>query len=145
MGFIIVPLFGFANAGVALGQTGLAELTAPLPLGIALGLFVGKQLGIFAAIVAAVKLGIAQRPRYATWLQIYGISLLCGIGFTMSLFIGGLAFRNPALVEEAKLGTLAGSILSALVGFTVLRLAAPRRAKNPAELDSADLDAADKG
>jgi NhaA family Na+:H+ antiporter len=122
--FFIVPLFGFANAGVSLEGMGLAELMAPLPLGIAAGLFVGKQIGIFAAVWIAVRIGLAQRLRGATWLQIYGVSMLCGIGFTMSLFIGALAFpESPELIEEAKLGVLAGSFVSALAGYLVLRFA----------------------
>jgi NhaA family Na+:H+ antiporter len=84
----------------------------------------GKQIGIFGAIWASVRLGIATIPRGATWTQVYGLALLCGIGFTMSLFIGGLAFPgHPELAEEAKAGILAGSLLSALAGFLVLRLA----------------------
>ncbi|MGE4431878.1 MAG: Na+/H+ antiporter NhaA, partial [Sphingobium sp.] len=90
--YLIVPLFGFANAGVHIGGMGLAGLVSPLPLGVALGLFLGKQLGIFTAIWLSVKTGFAPMPRGATWLQVYGLALLCGIGFTMSLFIGALAF-----------------------------------------------------
>ena len=121
-GFLVVPLFGFANAGVALG--GGASLLAPLPLGIALGLFVGKQAGIFASLTIAERLGFARRPEGASLLQLWGIALLCGIGFTMSLFIAGLAFPgDPVLVEEAKLGVLAGSLVSALLGYAVLRFA----------------------
>jgi NhaA family Na+:H+ antiporter len=127
--FLIVPLFGFANAGVSLAGFDPALLLSPLPLGIAAGLFAGKQIGIFAAVRLSVALGIASRPRGATWLQVYGVSLLCGIGFTMSLFIGGLAFPgHPALVEQAKIGTLAGSLLSALAGYILLRLAPPHPA-----------------
>lgn len=124
--FAIVPIFGFANAGVALEGITRDEVLAPLPLGIAAGLFLGKQLGIFGAILLCVRLGLCTRLRAATWLQIYGVSLLCGIGFTMSLFIGALAFPgNPELVEEAKIGVLLGSITSALTGYVVLRLAPP--------------------
>jgi NhaA family Na+:H+ antiporter len=127
--FAIVPLFGFANAGISLRGMGLEQLTAPLPLGIAAGLFVGKQIGIFAAVWLAVRFGMARRLLGATWLQIYGVSLLCGIGFTMSLFIGALAFpARPLLVEEAKLGILTGSLLSALAGYAVLRFA-PQHAR----------------
>jgi NhaA family Na+:H+ antiporter len=122
--FGIVPLFGFANAGVDLSLTGDGGLAAPLPLAILLGLFVGKQAGIFGAVWLCVRAGLACKLRGATWLQIWGVSLLCGIGFTMSLFIGALAFPGrPLLVEEAKLGILAGSLLSALAGYLVLRFA----------------------
>jgi NhaA family Na+:H+ antiporter len=122
--FLVVPLFGFANAGVSLEGVGLERLLAPLPLGIAAGLFVGKQLGIFGAVAVCVRFGLSSPLRGATWLQVWGVSILCGIGFTMSLFIAALAFPgDPARVEEAKLGILAGSFLSALVGYFVLRLA----------------------
>ena len=126
--FFIVPLFGFANAGVSLAGMGLEQIFAPLPLGIAAGLFIGKQIGIFGAVWLSVRLGFATRLRGATWLQIYGVSLLCGIGFTMSLFIGALAFPgDPLLVEEAKIGVLLGSIVSALAGYVLLRLAPQHR------------------
>jgi Na+:H+ antiporter, NhaA family len=122
--FAIVPLFGFVNAGVALGG---ASALAPLPLGIAAGLFLGKQLGVFGAVWATVRLGLACRPGGASWAQIYAVCLLCGIGFTMSLFISGLAFEGqPLLVDEAKIGILAGSLLSALAGWAVLRFAPSR-------------------
>jgi Na+:H+ antiporter, NhaA family len=125
--FIIVPLFGFANAGVSLAGIGIAQALSPLPLGIALGLFLGKQIGIFGSVWAAVKLGIAQRPARASWQQVYGVSLLCGIGFTMSLFIGGLAFTDPAVTDAVKIGVLMGSIASAVVGYGVLAMFNPRR------------------
>jgi NhaA family Na+:H+ antiporter len=122
--YLIVPLFGFANAGVAMPGGGVSALLAPLPLGIAAGLFLGKQIGIFGSLWICVRMGWASRPRGATWLQIYGVALLCGIGFTMSLFIGGLAFPGaPAHVEEAKIGILTGSLLSAIAGYAVLRFA----------------------
>ncbi|HWJ69827.1 MAG TPA: Na+/H+ antiporter NhaA [Sphingobium sp.] len=122
--YLIVPVFGFANAGVLLEGDLLAQLAAPLPLAVALGLFLGKQIGIFGAIWACVRLRLADPPRGATWPQIYGLALLCGIGFTMSLFIGGLAFPGaPELAEQAKAGILAGSCLSALAGFALLRFA----------------------
>jgi len=125
--YLIVPLFGFANAGVSLGGFGWQQLVGPLPLGIAMGLFMGKQIGIFGSVWAAVALGIAKRPRGTNWLQIYGISLLCGIGFTMSLFIGGLAFENPALADGVKVGVLGGSMLSAVTGYVVFLIAAQRQ------------------
>ena len=127
-GFVIVPLFGFANAGVVLG--GGVSLLAPLPLAIALGLVVGKQAGIFASLTIAERFGLARRPAGTSRLQLWGIALLCGIGFTMSLFIAALAFPgDPALVEEAKLGVLAGSLVSAVLGFAVLRFAKPESPK----------------
>ncbi len=124
--YLIVPLFGFANAGVELPQ-GLANLIAsPLPLAVAAGLFLGKQTGIFGAIWLSEKLGVAPRPSGASWLQLWGLSALCGIGFTMSLFIGALAFpAAPQLVDAAKIGVLIGSALAGLLGFVVLKLAAP--------------------
>ena len=141
--FAIVPLFGFANAGVSLAGVGLAQLFAPLPLGIAAGLFLGKQLGILGAVWLSVRLRVASRLRGATWLQVYAVALLCGIGFTMSLFIGALAFPGrPDLVEEAKLGILAGSFLSALVGYLILRLAPPHPDQAAAEARlAAEIDA----
>ena len=120
-GFVIVPLFGLANAGVALGT---GNPLAALPLGIALGLILGKQAGGMLAVLGCERLGIAARPAGAGLLHLWGMALLCGIGFTMSLFIGALAFADaPQLVEEAKLGVLGGSLLSALAGAAVLRLA----------------------
>jgi NhaA family Na+:H+ antiporter len=143
--FLIVPLFGFANAGVPLAGVGLEQILAPLPLGIAAGLFVGKQLGIFAAVWLAVRFGLASRLRGATWVQVWGVAMLCGIGFTMSLFIGALAFPgDPARVEEAKLGILAGSILSALGGYLVLRLA-PGHRRHQEEETSQDREIEDDG
>ena len=125
--FFIVPIFGFANAGVSLAGISLAALIAPLPLGIALGLFLGKQLGIFTSVWIVVKLGIAARPAHASWMQVYGVALLCGIGFTMSLFIGGLAFIGPDQGDAVKIGVLMGSILSAISGYLILRFAAPQK------------------
>lgn len=116
----IVPLFGFANAGVSLGG---ADLSDALPVGIALGLFIGKQVGIFGSVWLSVKLGLSARPAGASWAQVYGVSLLCGIGFTMSLFIGGLAFTDPAHADGVKIGVLMGSLAAALAGYAVLRLA----------------------
>jgi NhaA family Na+:H+ antiporter len=121
--YLVVPVFGFANAGVALGQVGLAELTAPATLGAQLGLFVGKPIGVGLFCLAAVKLGWAQRPSGASWTQMFGISALCGIGFTMSLFINNLAFDAPILQDETKIGVLVGSVLSALLGWLVFSLA----------------------
>ncbi|MBA3837421.1 MAG: Na(+)/H(+) antiporter NhaA, partial [Zymomonas sp.] len=119
--YAIVPLFAFANAGVSLAGLSLTILVEPLVLAIAGGLFIGKQTGIVGGIVLAERLGIARRPRGVRWAQIYGVALLAGIGFTMSLFIGGLAFPGNAMLEaELKIGVLTGSVLSALTGFGVL-------------------------
>jgi NhaA family Na+:H+ antiporter len=121
--YLIVPVFGFANAGVALGQVGVAALTAPATLGATLGLFLGKPLGVGLFSLAAIKLGWAQRPSGASWTQLFGVSALCGIGFTMSLFINNLAFDAVLLQDETKIGVLAGSALSALLGWAAFSLA----------------------
>jgi len=120
--FLIVPVFGFANAGVSFDGFSWQQLSHPVVIGIAAGLFAGKQLGIFGLVWLAVKLGIARKPEQASWMQIYGVSVLCGIGFTMSLFIGALAFTDPAVQDQAKIGVFAGSLAAALVGFVVLFL-----------------------
>ncbi|MBB3924408.1 NhaA family Na+:H+ antiporter [Sphingobium jiangsuense] len=122
--YAIVPVFGFANAGVSFAGIGMEHLLAPLPLGVAAGLFIGKQTGVLGALWLCVRLRLAPKPANATWTQIYGVCLLCGIGFTMSLFIGGLAFTDPLLIDEVKIGVLGGSILSATAGFLILRMSA---------------------
>ena len=121
--FGIVPLFGFASAGVTFPPAEV--ILDPLPVGITLGLFLGKQLGVFGAIWLADRTGIAPKPAVLGWSHIYGAALLCGIGFTMSLFIGALAFNDPLLVDEAKIGTLAGSLASGLLGYAVLMWSKP--------------------
>ena len=134
--FLIVPIFGLVSAGVHL-TGGMTALTDPVPLAVLLGLFLGKQIGIFGAVALSVRTGIASKPEGASWMQLYGAAILCGIGFTMSLFIGALAFPGDQLrVDEAKLGTLAGSLLSAIAGYAVLRLA------RPIEPDADDIDEA---
>ncbi len=122
--FVVLPLFAFANAGVALGALQLSDLMSTVPLGIAAGLFFGNQLAIFALCFLTVKLGIARLPDNVRWVQIYGTGCLAGIGFTMSLFIGTLAFSDPALINQVRLGVLMGSIASALLGYTILRMTA---------------------
>lgn len=127
--FLIVPIFGFANAGVSFAGVGREDLFAPVTLGVAAGLFFGKQIGVFGATLLAVALRIADPPQNASRLQLYGVSALCGIGFTMSLFIGLLAFPNAPLLEaEVKIGVLSGSLFSSLLGAAVLILAARRPA-----------------
>lgn len=120
--FLILPLFAFANAGVSFAGITMKNLFDPVTLGIALGLFVGKQLGIFGSCWLAVKAGIAKLPEGASWREFYGVSLLCGIGFTMSLFIGTLAFENQdvSYMHSVKIGVLLGSLLSAITAVMVL-------------------------
>jgi len=123
VGFLIVPIFGFANAGVSFSRISLSNFADPVPLGVAAGLFLGKQVGVFGFTWLAIKLRLAERPSGTSWLQIYGVSILCGIGFTMSLFIGLLAFYDSELLQnETKLGVLLGSLLSAAFGAFVLAL-----------------------
>jgi NhaA family Na+:H+ antiporter len=119
--FLIVPIFGFANAGVSFAGFTPAALLDPVPVGIAAGLFIGKQIGVFGVSWAAIKMGLAKLPDGATWRQFYGVALLCGIGFTMSLFIGLLAFpTSTVLQDEVKLGVILGSVLSGIVATLVL-------------------------
>ena len=121
--FAIVPLFGFANAGVSLGGAGLLT---PLSLAVAAGLFFGKQIGILGGIKLADATGFARRSSGVGWMQLYGVALLAGIGFTMSLFIGGLAFADAEHIAGVKVGVLAGSLASGILGYLVLRFAKPR-------------------
>lgn len=123
--FVIVPIFGFANAGLSFAGLSASALFDPLPLGVALGLFIGKQVGVFGTAMALVKLKVVDMPKHASVAQLYGVAVLCGVGFTMSLFIGALAFSDPLLVDETKIGVLAGSLLSALLGLAVLNVAKP--------------------
>ena len=120
--YFIVPVFAFANAGVVLEGLSLADLFAPLPLGIAAGLVVGKQIGVFGVTLAMVRFGWARLPHGANWMQVYGIACLAGIGFTMSLFIGSLSFDDPELMNAVRLGVLSGSAISAVLGYAALML-----------------------
>jgi NhaA family Na+:H+ antiporter len=121
--FMIMPLFAFANAGVSLSGLSLSSLMLPVPLGILVGLFFGKQLGVMLFSYISVKLKIAQMPDNSTWLSLYGVSILTGIGFTMSLFVGNLAFAvNTQYMDGVKIGVLAGSLLSTLFGYFLLLL-----------------------
>jgi len=132
--FLVLPLFGFANAGVSLAGLDGETLVAPVTLGVALGLFLGKQIGVFGAALVAIRLGLARRPAGASWGQLYGLSMLCGVGFTMSLFIGLLAFAERAdLQAQTKVGVLLGSFASMAFGAAVLWLggAASRRDDPP--------------
>ena len=121
--FGVMPIFAFANAGVSLSGFAISDLLAPIPLGIALGLFVGKQIGVFGFAWLGARLGFCRLPNDVTWFQVYGVSLLAGIGFTMSLFIGTLAFADPEHAKAVRLGVLFGSTLSAVAGYLLLRWA----------------------
>jgi NhaA family Na+:H+ antiporter len=122
--FMIMPLFAFANAGVSLEGLTLSSMMMPVPLGIVLGLFVGKQLGVMLFSFFAVKFGIAQMPDNSNWFSLYGVSILTGIGFTMSLFVGNLAFiENTQYTDGVKIGVLAGSLLSTVFGYFTLSIA----------------------
>ena len=119
----ILPLFAFANAGVSFEGLSFYELLNPVPLGIAAGLFLGKQIGVLGFTYGAVYLGLSKLPDGATWSQVYGVAILTGIGFTMSFFIGTLAFEDPSYSASVRIGVITGSLLSALGGYLVLRLA----------------------
>ena len=126
--FGIMPLFALANAGVSLDGINLESFLSPVPLGIVLGLFVGKQIGVFLFSIISIKLKIAQMPNNANWMSFYGVGILAGIGFTMSLFIGNLAFvENIEHIDGVKIGVLTGSLLSALIGYSLLLLTAKNR------------------
>ena len=122
MAYAVIPVFGLANAGVSFSGLTPSALLDPVPLGIAAGLVLGKQVGVFGAAWAAVRLGVASKPEGATMSMLYGVSLLCGIGFTMSLFIGSLAFTSELLLIETKIGVFAGSVICAVAGVVWLRL-----------------------
>ena len=129
--YFVVPIFGFANAGVHVLEMSMDEVFAALPFAIAAGLFLGKQLGVFGLTYVAVKSGLARLPSGVSWLQVYGVACLTGVGFTMSLFIGSLAFSTPEALDQVRLGVLMGSVASGLLGFAVLRMASrPRDAEN---------------
>jgi NhaA family Na+:H+ antiporter len=125
--FLIMPAFALANAGVAFGGTGAAAFATPVALGTALGLFFGKQIGIFGSTMLAVRLGVSPMPGRATKGKLYGVSVLAGIGFTVALFIATLAYDGArAYLDEAKMGILLGSALAGIVGFILLRFSSER-------------------
>lgn len=126
--FMVVPIFAFANAGVGLLDIEFAALLAPLPLGIALGLLIGKQIGIVGFAWVAKATGIASLPPGISWMQLWGLSLIAGIGFTMSLFIGNLAFASAEQIAAVKLGVLSGSLIAAIAGVVILRAASNKAA-----------------
>ncbi|MDH5455680.1 MAG: Na+/H+ antiporter NhaA, partial [Gammaproteobacteria bacterium] len=126
----VLPMFAFVNAGIDLGGVSFDSLLHPVPMGIAAGLFVGKQVGIYLFCLIAIKLGLARLPDGANWGGLYGVSILCGVGFTMSLFVGSLAFENtvidPGMVFDERLGIILGSLLSGIMGYIVLHFALPK-------------------
>jgi len=125
--FLIMPIFAFANAGVSLAGLSLSSLLQPVPLGILLGLFIGKQVGVMVLSYLAVKLGAAQMPDNSSWLNLYGVSILTGVGFTMSLFVGNLAFAGSIhYMDGVKIGVLSGSLLSTIFGYFVLLYASKK-------------------
>jgi NhaA family Na+:H+ antiporter len=136
--FLVLPLFAFTNAGVSFAGMSPRELTGGVALGIVCGLFLGKQLGVFATCVLLIKLGFAELPRGATWKTLYGVAILTGIGFTMSLFIGSLAFEHSPVDYAAPLraAVLGGSVLSALVGYFWLRATLKDPGNSPAAVES---------
>lgn len=129
--FGVLPIFAFANAGVSFAGVTLAALAAPLPLGIAAGLFVGKLVGVCGASAALVRLGLARLPEGVSWRQLVGVAALCGVGFTMSLFIGSLAFEGPEYFTPLRLGVIAGSTLSGVAGYLFLRFASGHSSTTP--------------
>ena len=125
--FLIMPIFAFANAGVSLMGLSLSSLLEPVPLGILLGLFIGKQVGVMVSSYLAVKLGAAQMPDNSSWLSLYGVSILTGVGFTMSLFVGNLAFAGSIhYMDGVKIGVLSGSLLSTIFGYFLLLYASKK-------------------
>lgn len=130
--FIVVPIFGFANAGLSFSGVGIASLSEPVTLGVGLGLLLGKLLGVLGSVWLMVRLGIADLPASASWRQVVGVSLLCGIGFTMSLFVAMLAFDNPTAVDQAKLGIILGSAMAAMLGAIVLATSSPEKRSSQA-------------
>ncbi|WP_281556913.1 Na+/H+ antiporter NhaA [Thalassomonas sp. RHCl1] len=130
--FIVLPIFAFANAGIDFAGVGLQEVAAPVPLGIILGLVVGKQLGVFGLCFVAIKFGFAKLPANVNWQLLYGASLLCGVGFTMSLFIGSLAFEQGTgnLLFQDRLGIVIGSLISGVLGYVVIKHAVARLTVN---------------
>ncbi|WLE95504.1 MAG: Na+/H+ antiporter NhaA [Candidatus Electrothrix communis] len=130
--YFILPLFAFANSGLNLQGIGAEQILHPVPLGIALGLFFGKQAGVFGLCFLAIKMKIAQLPSGVNWKILYGVSILCGIGFTMSLFIGGLAFHENGAQQgfDERLGIILGSLISGAVGYAVLRLTTRPQTQN---------------
>lgn len=130
--YMIAPIFALANAGIDLSGVSLADLWSPLPLGIAAGLFIGKQIGVFGATWLVVKMKLAKLPHGVNWAMIWGLSMLAGIGFTMSLFIGSLSYEGDEMMNMVRLGVMLGSAVAAVVGYMVLRMATKPALQPPA-------------
>ena len=126
--FVILPLFAFVNAGVTVLGMDMDQILGPVPVGVALGLLLGKQLGVFGLCWLGIKLGIAKLPENVDWAQLYGIAILCGVGFTMCMFIGSLAFEdaNSPYLYQDRIGILGGSIIAALMGYFWLHKVLPK-------------------
>ena len=126
--YCVLPIFAFANAGLPFAGVGLDAVVGTVSIGIILGLFIGKQIGVFGMTALMIGLGLAKKPEGSSWLMLYGVALLCGVGFTMSLFIGGLAFEHGGFsnIAALKIGVIAGSVASALLGWLVLHLSLPK-------------------
>ena len=144
--FGVMPVFAFANAGVSLAGLSFEAMMAPIPLGIAMGLFVGKQVGILGFSWLGTRLGLCQLPRGVSWTQMHGVAVLGGIGFTMSLFIGTLSFTDPSYATSVRLGVLSGSCLSGVIGYLILRFSVetrksdlPRRSMQSASIENSAL------
>jgi NhaA family Na+:H+ antiporter len=135
--FAILPMFAFVNAGISFSGMGLDAFAEPVTLGVALGLFLGKQVGVFGLLYLTIKTGLAPMPNGANWKQLYGVAALAGIGFTMSLFIGGLAFQHSGFDAPIRLGVLVGSIASGVVGYLLLVSSGRRRAGESLRQESA--------
>jgi NhaA family Na+:H+ antiporter len=134
--FMIIPIFAFFNSGVSFAGMSFASLLDPLPLGIAAGLFIGKQVGVFSFSFLSVKLGLCRLPRGVGWKQVYGVACLTGIGFTMSLFIGTLAFDTAEQLNAVRLGVIMGSVLSTILGVVVLKRAIAQMDTNISDVPS---------
>jgi len=133
----VMPIFAFAAAGFSFSELSAENLLSPVALGVAAGLFVGKQIGVLGASAVAIRLGLARRPTDASWLELYGCAVLCGVGFTMSLFIGALAFDvdNPTAQSAVRLGVIGGSILAAALGMAALAWSQVQRDRSGTAVD----------
>ncbi len=140
--FAILPIFAFANAGISFDGIGMHSFMDPVQLGVSAGLFIGKQIGVFGVLFLMIRFGLARMPAGANWIQLYGVSVMCGIGFTMSLFIGGLAWQHADFDASVRLGVIAGSVLSAAAGFLILGFGAVAKPAEGSAAEPPETDAA---